>query len=113
MIGLNSALQLWPDYAIVFVFQACDAGHSEVRVDWLVHRDARAGRDYDVNALIDLWDQTNRQDWKLCEVNHAGVSSRAYEPGPHSLTGEPAISAFLERYLELMGGDTARVGADS
>jgi Rieske 2Fe-2S family protein len=111
MIGLNSALQLWPDYAVVFAFEPRGAGHSAVRVDWLVHRDSQVGRDYDVSELIELWDQTNRQDWKLCEINHAGVSSRAYEPGPHSLTGEPAIAAFLERYLDLMGAAATRAGA--
>ena len=27
---------------------------------------------------------TNRQDWHVCELSQAGISSRAYTPGPYS-----------------------------
>jgi phenylpropionate dioxygenase-like ring-hydroxylating dioxygenase large terminal subunit len=51
---------------------------------WLVHPDAVAGTDYDVDELTWLWRITNDQDLKITEDNQRGVASRAYEPGPYS-----------------------------
>jgi Rieske 2Fe-2S family protein len=79
------------------------ATQTEARTDWFVHADARAGEDYGVQELTALWDITNRQDWELCELNQAGVNSRAYEPGPYNLTGEPVVVDFIARHLELTG----------
>jgi Rieske 2Fe-2S family protein len=104
-VGLThtSAVSFWPDYALAFRFQPLDLFETEVGCDWFVHADAEAGRDYDVDDLIALWDITNRQDWQLCEDNQAGVSSRAYEPGPYHMAGEPQIVDFLRRYADVMG----------
>ena len=57
-----------------------------VRVQWLVDRDAVAGRDYELERLLPFWQLTSEQDWDLCERNHAGVRNPAYHPG---LTRDP------------------------
>ena len=36
---------------------------------------------------------TNRQDWHVCELSQAGISSRAYTPGPYS-NREDLLYAF-------------------
>jgi glycine betaine catabolism A len=102
----TSSVITLPDYGIVFRFLPITVSETEVRTDWLVHRDAELGRDYNLDELIALWDITNRQDWVLCERNQAGVSSRAYEPGPYNLAGEPEVGDFVHRYLTLMGHGT-------
>jgi glycine betaine catabolism A len=105
----TSCVIAWPDYAIVFRFLPITVLETEVRTDWLVHRDAEPDLDYNLDELIALWDITNRQDWVLCERNQAGVNSRAYEPGPYNLACEPEIGDFVDRYLHLMGDRTDRI----
>jgi Rieske 2Fe-2S family protein len=111
MIGIRVGLAhtctvgVWPDYALAFRFQPVDVLETEVVCDWFVHADAEEGRDYDVGDLIALWDITNRQDWELCALNQAGVSSRAYEPGPYNMAGEPQVVDFLRSYAAVMGYD--------
>jgi phenylpropionate dioxygenase-like ring-hydroxylating dioxygenase large terminal subunit len=97
-----SAVTAFPDYAITFVFLPLDVAHTEVRCDWLVAGDAQEGVDYDPEEVAALWDVTNEQDWHLCEVNQLGVQSRSYEPGPHSVIGEPYIGEFLDHYLTVI-----------
>jgi Rieske 2Fe-2S family protein len=36
---------------------------------------------------------TNRQDWHVCELSQAGISSPAYVPGPYS-NREDLLYAF-------------------
>ena len=93
----------FPDYAIVFAFQPVAPLRTRVRCDWLVAAHAEAGRDYNPDELIALWDVTNQQDWILCERNQRGVLSRAYEPGPHSPVAEAQLDAFLEHYASTLG----------
>jgi glycine betaine monooxygenase A len=101
--GITTHFFSLPDYCLLYAFQPVSTTETDVRADWFVHRDAEEGRDYDVADVIGLWHTTNLQDWPLCEASQQGVSSRAYEPGPHSLVAEPGITEFLEKYLEIMG----------
>jgi glycine betaine catabolism A len=71
-----------------------------VTVQWLVHRDAVEGRDYELKRLLPFWRQTSEQDWELCARNHAGVRSPAYRPGPYSPTREYNVAAFDAWYRE-------------
>ena len=45
---------------------------------------------------------TNRQDWHVCELSQAGISSRAYTPGPYS-NREDLLYAFDRMIVELHG----------
>jgi Rieske 2Fe-2S family protein len=69
------------------------------RIDWLVHKDAVEGRDYDVQKLIAFWQITNAQDWKLCEVNQLGVMSSVYQPGRLSEKKELGLQRWMDWYL--------------
>jgi Rieske 2Fe-2S family protein len=69
------------------------------RVDWLVREDAVEGKDYQIDRLTKLYSITAQQDWTLCENNHAGVSSRAYRPGPYA-PSEGNTELFVEWYLD-------------
>lgn len=90
-----------PDYGIAFADVPVDAGHTEVRVQWFVHPDAVEGVDYDVDNLIRVWDQTNRQDWELCRSVQEGVRSERFEPGPLSMD-ESSVAGFYYAYARMM-----------
>ena len=72
---------------------------TEMEVLWLVHADAIAGRDYDVERLSWLWQVTSLEDKQIIERNQQGVNSRYYEPGPYSLQ-EDYARRFVEWYLD-------------
>ena len=97
------ALVSCPDYAVVLRERPLAIDRTEVTMMWLVRRDAVEGRDYDLENLIKVWDQTNRQDWELCERTQVGVRSRFFEPGP--LSGdEPSVAGFHHAYAEMLEG---------
>jgi Rieske 2Fe-2S family protein len=80
------------------------AGETQVDVTFLVDRDAVEGVDYDPEAVAAVWKATSEEDWELCENNYAGISSRAYRPGPFSTVTENSVEAFLAWYDERRGG---------
>lgn len=90
-----------PDYAVVFSDRPVAIDRTEVTMTWLVHADAQEVRDYDLDNLIKVWDQTNLQDWALCERTQLGVRSRFFEPGP--LSGEePSVAGFHHAYATML-----------
>jgi Rieske 2Fe-2S family protein len=92
------------DYAMTTRLNPIDPGTTDVEVTFLVAAGARAGVDYDPDALSAVWRATCEQDWQLCENNYAGIRSRAYRPGPLSPVVENSVDAFLDWYLAQMAG---------
>ena len=70
-----------------------------MRTTWLVHEDAVEGVDYDLEALVSTWRETNRQDAEFVARAQLGVSSPAYEPGPYTLS-EYQVEKFCTWYLD-------------
>jgi Rieske 2Fe-2S family protein len=70
-----------------------------IAVQWLVREDAVEGRDYRLDTLLPFWELTSEQDWRLCEQNQAGVSSRAFTPGPYSRKREYNVIRWTQWYL--------------
>jgi Rieske 2Fe-2S family protein len=87
------------DYAAAARLTPIGPDETHVRGYWLVDGEAVEGRDYTLDRLLPIWDVTNRQDWVICEDQQAGVSSRAYTPGPYSLVRERNVAHFLAWYL--------------
>ena len=75
---------------------------TRVEVCFLVRGDAVEGRDYDPERVAAVWRATSEQGWELCENNHAGIRSVAYEPGPFSEVTEGSVEAFVRWYLDLL-----------
>jgi hypothetical protein len=48
---------------------------------------------FDASDAIDFWDLTNRQDWRVCELQQEGTSSSAHTPGRYSMM-EDMVHAF-------------------
>ncbi|MCF8532986.1 MAG: aromatic ring-hydroxylating dioxygenase subunit alpha [Reyranella sp.] len=87
------------DYAAAARLTPIGPDETHVRGYWLVDEKAVEGKDYTLNRLLPIWDLTNKQDWKICEDQQAGVSSPAYTPGPYSLVRERNVAHFIDWYL--------------
>jgi Rieske 2Fe-2S family protein len=82
--GAFSFLLAYSDHVVAYVFTPTDKDNSRCDIYWLVRNDAEAGKDYDVDRLIWLWDVTTQADKSIIVNNSKGVRSRYYEPGPFS-----------------------------
>jgi Rieske 2Fe-2S family protein len=40
--------------------------------------------DFKADDAVEFWDLTNREDWWIAGESQAGITSRAYRPGPYS-----------------------------
>jgi Rieske 2Fe-2S family protein len=66
---------------------------------WLVHKDAKEGKDYNLKDMIWMWDETTVADKRIIENNQKGVNSRKYSPGPLSKM-EKGVEKFKNWYLK-------------
>jgi Rieske 2Fe-2S family protein len=94
----NAWLHVCSDHAVTFSVLPAGPDRTLVRTTWLVHEDAVEGRDYDVDALTDVWRSTNEQDAVFVARAQLGVTSPAYEPGPYT-TSEYQVDAFCNWYI--------------
>jgi Rieske 2Fe-2S family protein len=67
----------------VFVFRVLALGPQEIAVstNWLMHKDAVEGFDYDFDRAAKVWATTNEQDRKLTKDNQPGFNSKTSGPG--------------------------------
>jgi Rieske 2Fe-2S family protein len=89
----NMLLSLHPDYMMVHTLWPVAPDRTINICEWHFHPSELARPDFDPKDAVELWDLTNRQDWHVCELSQAGISSRAYTPGPYS-NREDLLYAF-------------------
>ena len=89
----NLLLSLHPDYMMVHTLWPIAPDRTVNICEWHFHPAEMAGPGFDPSDVIEFWDMTNRQDWHVCELSQAGISSRAYTPGPYS-NREDLLYAF-------------------
>lgn len=89
----NMLLSLHPDYMMVHTLWPIAPDRTVNVCEWHFHPSELARDDFDASDAVDFWDMTNRQDWHVCELSQAGISSRAYTPGPYS-NREDLLYAF-------------------
>lgn len=82
-----------PDYVLTHTLWPAAPDATRIVCEWLVHPDEKAKPGFDLSDAIGFWDMTNRQDWHVCELAQAGISSRGYVPGPYS-SREDLLFAF-------------------
>ncbi len=98
----NLLLSLHPDYVMFHTLWPEGPGRTGITCEWLFHPDSFDEPGFDPDDAVRFWDETNRQDWHICELSHAGIASRAYQPGPYS--PREAISAAWDReFLRAIG----------
>lgn len=94
-------LSLHPDYVMVHYCNPLAPDRTEVVCEFLFDPETMAKPDFDPSDVVEFWDLTNRQDWRVNELTQLGLSSLAYSPGPYS-NAEGLLAAFDRYYLEVM-----------
>jgi Rieske 2Fe-2S family protein len=94
-------LTLQPDFAMATILTPLAPERTRVVCDFLFAPETLERPGHNPEDGIELWDLTNRQDWRMCELAQRGVSSRAYRPGPYSVE-ESLLAAFDREYLKQM-----------
>ena len=96
----NMLLSLHPDYMLVHTLWPMAADRTINICEWHFHPDEMRREGFDPRDAVEFWDMTNREDWHVCELSQAGISSRAYSPGPYS-NREDLLFAFDQMITEL------------
>ena len=96
----NMLLSLHPDYMLVHTLWPIAPDRTINICEWHFHPETLATPGFSGSDAIEFWDITNRQDWHVCELSQAGISSRAYTPGPYS-NREDLLYAFDRMIVEL------------
>ncbi|MGE0812287.1 MAG: aromatic ring-hydroxylating dioxygenase subunit alpha [Vicinamibacterales bacterium] len=91
-----------PDYVVTFALTPIAPDRTDITCHWLMHPDEIARPDFDPTDAVDFWDETNRQDWRLSDMAHAGIGSAGYRPGPYS-NREELLAAFDRWVIERTG----------
>jgi Rieske 2Fe-2S family protein len=89
----NMLLSLHPDYMMVHTLWPLAPDRTINICEWHFHPGEIQRPGFDPADAVEFWDMTNRQDWHVCELSQAGISSRAYTPGPYS-NREDLLFAF-------------------
>ena len=86
----NLFLSLHPDYVMTHTLWPRAVDRTDMICEWHFHPQEMARTDFDPSDVVEFWDTTNREDWRICELSQLGIQSRAYQPGPYSpLEGLP------------------------
>jgi Rieske 2Fe-2S family protein len=101
----NMLLSLHPDYVMYHTLWPKAPGQTLVTCEWLFHPDTLDNPGFNPDDGVEFWDLTNRQDWHVCELSHAGVQSKSYIPGPYSRR-EGLSAAFDQEVLRALGHST-------
>ena len=96
----NLMLSIHPDYVVYYMLWPDAVGRTRVVCDWMFHPTSFGRPDFNPDDAVEFWDVTNRQDWHITEQSFAGISSRAYEPGPYS-PRESVPAAWDRAFLEV------------
>lgn len=90
-----------PDYVLMHRIERRGVDRTRIVCEFLFPPDVASQPGFDPSPAVEFWDVTNRQDWHVCELSQAGVSSRAYVPGPYSNL-ESTVAAFDRHYLDAL-----------
>jgi phenylpropionate dioxygenase-like ring-hydroxylating dioxygenase large terminal subunit len=93
----NLMLSLHPDYMLTHALWPIAPDRTINVCEWHFHPSELARPDFNPSDCVEFWDMTNKQDWYVCELSQAGISSPAYVPGPYS-NREDLLYAF-DRFI--------------
>jgi Rieske 2Fe-2S family protein len=94
-------LSLHADYVMTHRIEPLAPNRTRIVCEWLFDPRTMTAPDFDPSDDVDFWDLTNRQDWQVNELTHAGIESRAYRSGPYA-NAEGLLAAFDRYYLGRM-----------
>ncbi len=116
----SSSLSVWTqpnswhhfccDHVVTFSLTPVAANKTLLRTSWLVHEDAVEGVDFDPEHLAALWRTTNTQDGHFSMINHQGISTDGYRPGPYAVE-EKLVEDFKDFYVDRAKAALAKASA--
>jgi Rieske 2Fe-2S family protein len=92
-------LTIQPDFVMSTRVTPLAVDRTRVECEWHFAPETLDDPAFDPTDGVALWDTTNRQDWRVCELAQQGVTSRAYVPGLYSQQ-ESLLAAFDREYLK-------------
>jgi len=98
----NMLLSLHPDYVMFHTLWPDGPQRTAITCEWLFNPASFGQPGFDPDDAVRFWDETNRQDWHICERSQAGIASRAYQPGPYS-PREGIAAAWDREFLRAIG----------
>jgi Rieske 2Fe-2S family protein len=93
----NMMLSLHPDYMLTHTLWPLAPDRTLNVCEWHFQPSELARPGFNPDDCVEFWDMTNKQDWYVCELSQAGISSPAYVPGPYS-NREDLLYAF-DRFI--------------
>ena len=98
----NLFLSFAPDYTMLHRVDPLAPGRSRVENEFYFDATTAALPNFDARDVVELWDEINRQDWRVCELAQAGARSRSWHGGRYSDT-ESMVCDFDRTIAERMG----------
>jgi glycine betaine catabolism A len=95
----NLLLSPHPDYVLTHTLWPVAPGRTRVICEWLFTGEAVSQPQFDPSDVVEFWDVTNRQDWKLCERAQEGVGSLGFRQGAYQAT-EDCVHIFDRWYAD-------------
>ena len=89
----NLLISAHPDYVMTHRLVPLAPGRTWVECSWLV-LPGPSGEVPSVQAAVDFWDLTNKQDWAACESVARGLASPHFRPGPFA-PNEDAVAQLV------------------
>ena len=104
-LPLFSGPILFIDHAVSLEVTPLARDRTQMISEWYVHEDAVEGVDYDVQKLIEVFHNTNKEDSAFAERNYKGIRSARFTPGPLHPVREKMIIDNHKLYLEMMAAE--------
>jgi phenylpropionate dioxygenase-like ring-hydroxylating dioxygenase large terminal subunit len=104
LVWPNLFLSIHPDYLLVHTLAPTAVGHTRITCEWLFDPATIARADFNASDAVEFWDLTNRQDWRVCELQHRGTASQSWVAGRFS-NDEPSVHAFDLMVVDRYAGD--------
>lgn len=97
----NFLLSIAPDYVLTHHIWPRGPEQVFIESEWFFADEQIAAEGFDPSDAVEFWDQTNLQDWALCENALLGLKSRGHLPGRYQ-SGEDCTHRFDRWYVLTM-----------
>ncbi|MGA7436390.1 MAG: aromatic ring-hydroxylating dioxygenase subunit alpha [Solirubrobacterales bacterium] len=106
----NALVSMHPDYVMLHTLYPRAPGVTDVICEFFFEKRAVEAADFDPSDAIEFWDQTNLQDWYVCELTQKGIGAHSYTSGRYSAdvgTVHEFDGMVAERYMGALENEKA------
>jgi glycine betaine catabolism A len=93
----NMFFSVHPDFLMTHRVWPTAPSHVRIDNEFYFAPAAIDASDFDPSDAVDLWDEINQQDWKVCSLAQQGVRSRAWRGGRYS--EKERLTADFDQYV--------------